>query len=219
MANVALITGFEPYGGRHRNPSADVARRLEGERFGAATVATRILPVAFDGLDARIEQLVSEIDPVLILSLGLAPGESTIRLERVGLNLADYQISDNAGAFLRDASVAADGCEALFATLPLRRIEQRLLEHGLPATLSTSAGTFLCNATLYEFLRVLRNRRAAAVCGFIHLPLLPEQAAANLQQRSRERNAEHPPRSESASMHIDTMLEAIRLVLDTCLAS
>ncbi len=215
----ALITGFEPYGGRSLNPSAEVARRLDGERFGATPVLARILPVAFEGMSERIGSLVRELNPALILSLGLAPGESTIRLERVGLNLADYQIPDNAGAFLRDAPVVPDERAALFATLPLRRIEARLLESGIPATLSTTAGTFLCNATLYGFLRVLRELDADTPCGFVHLPQLPEQAAAHLQQWARERSAEHPARPELASMHLDTMLQAVRLLLDTCLST
>lgn len=213
----ALITGFEPYGGRSLNPSAEVARRLDGERFGATTAVARILPVAFDGLHERLETLVRELNPALILSLGLAPGESTVRLERVGVNLADYQIPDNAGAFLRDRQVVPDERAALFATLPLRRIEARLLESGIPATLSTTAGTFLCNATLYGFLRTVQEMGADTPCGFVHLPHLPEQVAANLQQRARERTAEHPARPELASMHLDTMLRAVRILLDTCL--
>ncbi len=216
---VALITGFEPYGGRALNPSAEVAKRLHGERVGTVRVESRELPVAFEGLHGRIEALVRELDPLLVVSLGLAPGEPAIRLERVGLNLADYQIPDNAGAFLKDAPVAADGRVALFATLPLRRIEQRLLESGIPATLSTTAGTFLCNATLYTFLRVLAERRSTALCGFVHLPYLPEQVASALQRRTREQASEQVPRTELTSMHLDTMLQAVRLLLDTCLAS
>jgi len=212
----ALITGFVPYGGYSRNPSAEVVRRLDGERFGTTAAVAHILPVEFDGLHERIGTLVREFDPALILSLGLAPGESTIRLERIGVNVADYQIPDNAGAVLRDSPVVPDQGAALFATLPLRRIEARLLESGIPATLSASAGTFLCNATLFGFLRVLRELHADTPCGFVHLPQLPEQAAANLQQRTPERSMEHS--AGLASMDIGTMLKAVRLVLDTCLS-
>jgi pyroglutamyl-peptidase len=107
----------------------------------------------------------------------------------------------------------------LFATLPLRRIEQRLLESGIPATLSITAGTFLCNATLYTFLRVLQETGSPAPCGFVHFPYLPEQVAGALLQRGRERSLESVPRAELSSMHLDTMVQAIRLLLDTCLAS
>lgn len=219
MTSVALLTGFEPYGGRGVNPAAEVARRLERERFGSAQVAARVLPVAFAGLEGRIETMVRELNPVLVVSLGLAPGEPAVRLERVGLNLADYSIADNAGAFLKDSPVALDGRVGAFATLPLRRIEQRLLESGIPATLSTTAGTFLCNATLYTFLRVLERTGSKAPCGFVHLPYLPEQVAGVLLQRSRDRAVESQPKAELASMHLDTMVQAVRLVLDTCLAS
>lgn len=216
---VALITGFEPYGGRALNPSAEVAKRIHGERIGTVRVESRELPVAFDGLHERIAALVRELKPVLVVSLGLSPGEPTIRLERVGLNLADYQIPDNAGALLKDRPIATDGGVALFATLPLRRIEQRLLESGIPATLSTTAGTFLCNATLYTFLRVLAETGSSTPCGFVHLPYLPEQVAWTLQRRAREQASEQVPRAELASMHPDTMLQAVRLLLDTCLGS
>jgi pyroglutamyl-peptidase len=218
MEQVALVTGFVPFGGRPLNPSEAVAQRLDGERIGGARIVARILPVEFAGLQARIDALVRELEPALVLSLGLAQGEPAIRLERVAVNLADYAIPDNAGAFLTDAAVVAEERAALFATLPLRRIEQRLLESGIPATLSTSAGTFLCNATLYGFLRALKAAGSAAPCGFVHLPYLPEQAAGALLRASRERSPERPARSEFASMHLDTMVQAARIVLDVCLS-
>ena len=215
--SVALVTGFVPFGGGTLNPSEQVARRLDGERFGTTRVVTRILPVEFEGLEARIEALVAELNPSLILSLGLAQGEPTVRLERVAVNLADYAIPDNAGAFLRDAPVAAEDRAALFATLPLRRIEQRLLESGIPATLSTTAGTFLCNATMYGFLRTLRTRASEAPCGFVHLPYLPEQSAAALLRMQRERSGERVSKFEFPSMHLDTMVQAARIILEVCL--
>ena len=218
MEPVALVTGFVPFGGRPLNPSEDVARRLDGERIGGARVVSRILPVEFAGLEGRIKALVEEVKPRVVLSLGLAQGEPAIRLERVAVNLADCSIADNAGAFVSDAPVAAEDRPALFATLPLRRIERRLLECGIPATLSTSAGTFLCNATLYAFLRELRQAGSDSPCGLVHLPYLPEQAADALLRLSRERNGERISRFEFASMHLDTMVRAARIVLEVCLA-
>jgi pyroglutamyl-peptidase len=194
-----------------------VAQRLDGERFGSTRVVTRILPVEFAGLEARIAELVDELKPSLVLSFGLAQGEPTVRLERVAVNLTDYPIPDNAGAFLRDVPVVAEDRAALFATLPLRRMEQRLLESGIPATLSTTAGTFLCNATMYGFLRTLQLRANDAPCGFIHLPYLPEQSASALLRMQRERSGERVSKFEFPSMHLDTMVQAARIMLDVCL--
>jgi pyroglutamyl-peptidase len=217
VENIALVTGFVPFGGGTINPSERVALALDGEHFGKTRVVARILPVEFAGLETRVSSLIEELQPSLVLSFGLAQGEPTVRLERVAVNLADYSIPDNAGAFLKDAPVVQEDRAALFSTLPLRRMEQRLLESGIPATLSTTAGTYLCNATLYAFLRELRDRAPDTPCGFIHLPYLPEQSASALLRLQRERTADRMSKYEFASMHLDTMIQAARLMLDVCL--
>ena len=198
---VALLTGFEPYGGHGVNPSQEIVKRLDGLVLHDHRVAGRILPVAIDALDARVDALLGETDPALVVSLGLAPGEPTIRLERIGLNLADFEIADNEGATLRDLPLVAGAPTARASTLPLRAIEEALLRAGIPARLSTSAGTFLCNATLYAFLGRLGS---AVPCGFVHLPHLPEQVAALLGRG---------PHADRASMSLATMIEAVRIVL------
>ena len=109
MAETALITGFEPYGGRALNPSAKLALALDGVRIGGFDVVGRGLPVAFAGLAARIEAMLDAVRPKLVIALGLWPGEPMIRLERFGLNLADFEIADNAGVRLEDAAIAPWG--------------------------------------------------------------------------------------------------------------
>jgi len=120
MSRVALLTGFEPYGGRGVNPATEVVTRLDGVEVEGARVAGRVLPVSFGALRSRIHELLREEEPEVVVSLGLWPGEATIRLERLALNLADFEIPDNDGALLRDDVVAAAGPTALAATLPLR---------------------------------------------------------------------------------------------------
>ena len=218
MSRVALLTGFEPYGGRGVNPATEVVTRLDGVEVEGARVAGRVLPVSFGALRSRIHELLREVEPEVVVSLGLWPGEGTIRLERVALNLADFEIPDNAGALLRDDLVAAAGPTALAATLPLRAIERALLRAGIPARLSSTAGTFLCNATLYTFLHAAAAGRGVP-CGFVHLPYLPEQVAALLEELRKQQLLELHQRADLASMSLATMVEAVRIVLGVSLAA
>jgi pyroglutamyl-peptidase len=175
---VALVTGFEPYGSMEHNPSAEIARRLDGRRVAGVAVIGRQLPVDLAALDEAWRGILREVDPVAVILLGLAPGEAVIRLERVALNLADFPIPDNAGASVIDRPVDAKGAAALWARLPLRAIQRRLLALGIPARLSESAGTYLCNVSMYRALQRLPRR---VPCGFIHLPLLPAQVALAIE--------------------------------------
>lgn len=174
----ALVTGFEPYGGMNLNPSAEIVRRLDGTKIAGMPVVGRLLPVDLAKLDAALRAALSGLDPVAVILLGLAPGETCIRLERVALNLADFPIADNAGTKARDQPLDRREDAALWSRLPLRAIEVRLLGMGIPARLSESAGTYLCNASMYRALSWLPRR---VPCGFIHLPLLPAQVAISLE--------------------------------------
>ena len=204
---VALLTGFEPYGGRRDNPSAEVARALDGARISGHTVVGRILPVALAGLAERLDALLDETRPALVIATGLAPGEPCVRLERVGTNIADFDIADNAGHVARDGRVVPGGPDALLATLPLRPILEALLAAGIPARLSDTAGTYLCNATLYALLLALTRRESAVPCGFIHLPYAPAQVEGLLTGRTP------PPEGQLPSMAVATMIEAVRIAL------
>lgn len=212
MGQTALITGFEAYGGYSLNPSAMLVLALDGARVGGVGVVGRTLPVAYAGLAERIEAALEEVRPDLVIALGLCPGEPTIRLERFGVNLADFEIADNAGARLADAAIARDGATARAATLPLRAIEQALIAAGIPARLSSSAGTYLCNAALYTLLGAVDRRGWRIPCGFIHLPYLPEQVALMLADAQAGR-VEINPRTDIASMDLAAMERALRLAL------
>src|ERR1039458_8017337 len=102
MSEVALVTGFSGYGGRGRNPSAEVAKALDGKAIAGLRVVGRVLPVSYAKLQPLLQDLFEELKPRVVVSIGLWPGEPTIRLERVGINVADFEISDNEGAFLTD---------------------------------------------------------------------------------------------------------------------
>lgn len=202
----ALVTGFEPYGGYALNPSAEIARRLDGTKIGRVAVIGRILPVVLADIDSALTDALRDIDPVAVILLGLAPGESVIRLERVALNLADFASPDNAGARVVDRPLAAEAPAGLWARLPLRAIQAKLLAAGIRARLSETAGTYLCNAALYRALARLPRR---VPCGFIHLPLLPAEVAARL---GRDSGAEILP-----SMAFPFQRRAVEIALATTL--
>lgn len=210
----ALVTGFEPYGGMAHNPSAEIARRLDGVRIAGVPVAGRLLPVDLAALDAAWRGIRREIDPVAVILLGLAPGEAMIRLERVALNLADFPIPDNAGASARDQAVEVHGAAALWSRLPLRDIQRRLLGMGIPARLSETAGTYLCNIALYRALRTLPRR---VPCGFIHLPLLPVQVALAIEGKLAGTPAAGD--STAPSMAFPFQRRAVEIALEVTLES
>src|SRR6266404_5774761 len=122
-----VVTGFEPYGGRRINPAAEVAKALDAQSIDGFAVIGAILPVSQRSLRERLDELLSELRPSIVVSLGLAPGEPMIRLERFGLNLLDFGIADNDGARLADALIEANGVTGVRSSLPLRGIERALL--------------------------------------------------------------------------------------------
>ncbi len=217
-APVALVTGFEPYGGRQRNPAGEVAERLDGVEIGGVRVVGRNLPVAFGTLGDVIAATVADLDPTVVISLGLCPGATVIRLERVAINLADFAIPDNEGMVLVDQRVDAGGAAGRFATLPLRPIQDALLHAGIPARLSNSAGTYLCNKALYRFLGAIEQSGRAVPCGFMHLPYLPEQVAGMIAEMRAARSLERHRPSEIGSMSIEVMIRAVRIALEVTLA-
>ena len=213
MSEVALVTGFSGYGGRGRNPSAEVAKALEGKAIAGLRVVGRVLPVSYAKLQPLLQDLFEELKPRVVVSIGLWPGDPTIRLERVGINVADFEIPDNDGAFLTDAPVNASGATAALATLPLRAIEADLLAAGIPARLSATAGTFLCNATLYTIVALAQTMRPLALAGFVHVPYLPEQVAELLEATRTKRELELHQRADLASMDLGTMTRALEIAI------
>jgi pyroglutamyl-peptidase len=208
-----LVTGFEPYGGRGFNPAHAVMQALHGREVGGARVEGRGLPVSFGRLGGAIAGLIDEVNPCGIICLGLWPGEPAIRLERIGINVADFEIPDNEGAICRDAPVREGVEPGRLATLPLRAIETALLAEGIPARLSATAGTFLCNACLYTVLDELARRSLAIPAGFIHIPYTPEQVAGMLADVRNSAELEIHQRADLASMELSRIVRAIGIAV------
>ena len=169
-----LLTAFEPFGGDAVNPSLLIARRLDGETIAGARVVAVELPCVFHRALTALEEALERTRPALAVALGLAAGREGLSIERVAINVDDARIPDNAGAQPVDEPIAAAGPAAWFSTLPIKAIATALNQAGVPASVSQTAGTFVCNHVFYGLQQRLAGTGVRS--GFIHVPLLPEQA-------------------------------------------
>lgn len=179
-----LITGFEPFDRDRINPSWEVARALDGLRIETASGAMAELgavqlPCVFGRAIERLDAALDGTAPVLVVSLGLAGGRAEITPERVAVNLDDARIADNAGSQPVDLPVIADAPVGYFSSLPIKAIVRDLRAAGVPASVSNTAGSFVCNHLFFALMHRLATRPELARTrgGFVHLPALPEQAA------------------------------------------
>lgn len=196
-----LITGFEPFGGSQINPSEQVVLALAEKEFEGVELITVILPVErFAGPDTLLRTFISA-QPDVVLSLGEAGHNPAIRIERIAINLLDFLFSDNGGHLVTDKPIIKDAPDAFFATLPTRQLQQALQDNNIPAHLSNSAGTYLCNQVMYEMLHYLHKHKLTIPAGFIHLPQLPEQVAHTYPSRP--------------SMSLDTMINGVTTIIQT----
>lgn len=213
-----LLTGFEAYGGRKTNPSADIAEALDGAIIAGTRVRSVVLPVAYDGMGQKIKELIQEHSPPAIISLGLFPGEPAIRLERVALNWNEFKMPDNLG-LVKKGAIDPAGPPARSSTLPIEAIQRRLLDARIPARLSNTAGTFICNAWLYSLLTELAETNRAIPCGFIHLPYTPEQVAETLDTGDADQATNISSQPALASMDLSMSIEAVRIAIDETMLS
>jgi pyroglutamyl-peptidase len=170
-----LITGFEPFGGQSINPSWEAARALDGLPGLPAQVCAVQLPCAFEQAPAVLLRALEDVRPDIVLALGQTEGRSDLSVERVAINVMDARIADNALAQPIDQPVVAGGPAAYFSTLPIKHLVARMRAAGFPASVSQTAGTFVCNQVFYALQHALAGRGVRS--GFVHVPLLPEQAA------------------------------------------
>lgn len=199
-----LVTAFEPFGGESLNPSWEAVHALDGKTLGGARIVARQLPVVFSDVLGVLYAAMDEVQPDLILSVGQAGGRSDITLERIGINVDDARIPDNAGQQPVDEPIVADGPAGYFSTLPIKAIVAALREAGIPASVSQTAGTFTCNRVMYGLLHRLHTQGNRVRGGFVHIPYLPEQAAR------------HPGAPSMARNNVMQALEiAIRVSLET----
>ncbi|HVZ63555.1 MAG TPA: pyroglutamyl-peptidase I [Lacunisphaera sp.] len=170
-----LVTGFEPFGGEQINPSGEIARQLHGAVIAGHRVTGALLPCVFGAAIRELEKQIATVRPVLVVCVGQAGGRAAITPERVAINVDDARIPDNAGAQPVDRPVIRGGPAAYWSTLPIKAIVAALRRKEIPAAVSQTAGTFVCNHVFYGLMHGLR-RQARVHGGFVHVPFLPEQA-------------------------------------------
>ena len=182
-----LLTGFTPFGNEDINPSWEAVRALDGKHIAGHRVVPRLLPTAFADSQRELALAIDEVQPTLLLGVGQAGGRSRLSIERIAINVQDARIADNAGAQPIDVAIVEDGPAAYFSTLPIKAMLKALLAEGLPAEVSNTAGTFVCNHVAYLMLHLAEQHRGLRA-GFIHIPYLPSQAArfANAPSMSKD---------------------------------
>lgn len=192
-----LITGFEPFGGESVNPSWSAAEAAAASLLTQDVPAVAIeLPCVFGQSISALEEAIRMHAPTLVLAVGQAGGRSEISIERVAINVDDARIPDNAGNQPVDKPVREGGPAAYFSTLPIKRSLAGLQQAGLPAAVSQTAGTYVCNHVFYGLMDLLANDGGTVRGGFVHVPFSTGQAAAH----------------GTAGMPIDDMARALVLI-------
>lgn len=202
MGRKILVTGFQPFGGESMNPAWEAVRRLP-DTIGDATVTKVEVPVVFGRGPEAVERAVEEVEPDLVLCVGQAGGRAKITPEFVGINYADARIPDNDGYQPVAERIVDGGPDAYFATLPVKAMVQAMQEAGVPAEVSYTAGTYVCNDVMYSLLHTLATRHPGVRGGFLHVPYATEQAT-------------HLPAS-TPSMSVDDMARGIAVALEAAL--
>ena len=182
-----LVTGFDPFGGETINPAIESVKRLDDVICGAEIIKLEV-PTVVNKSIQRIRRAIIEYDPDVILSVGQAGGRCDITVERVGINVNDCSIPDNEGNAPVDTPVFEDGPDAYFSALPIKAMVREIRNAGIPASVSNSAGTFICNHVLYGVRYVCEHEFPEKKSGFIHIPFMPEQTVnkRNMPSMSRD---------------------------------
>jgi len=196
-----LVTGFEPFGGESVNPSWLAAQALDGRIVDGHTVVGARLPTVFDAAIVSLRDLLLRHRPALAICTGQAGGRGAISLERIAININDARIPDNAGAQPVDTPVAAGAPAAYFTTLPIKAMLAAMMEAGVPAEVSQTAGTFVCNHVFYGLMHELATRAELAGTrgGFVHVPWLTGQG--------------------QPSMPLDTIVQGLEIAIACALAT
>ncbi len=170
-----LVTAFEPFAGDTLNASLEAVQRLPA-RIGGGAVVRETLPTVFGRALERMVALIERERPTHVVAVGEAGGRAELSVERIAININDARLPDNARRQPIDTPVVAGGPAAYFATLPIKAMVAAIRDAGLPAAVSNSAGTYVCNHVFYGLMHLAATRFHGLRAGFIHVPCLPAQA-------------------------------------------
>lgn len=177
-----LVTGFDPFGGSDVNPSWQAVQALHGRTVAGRRVVGAEVPTVFGASLRRLAELMEEHAPELVICTGQAGGRGSISLERVAINVNDARIPDNAGAKPIDTPVVEGGPDAYFTSLPIKAMLKALLDGGVNAEVSQTAGTFVCNHIFYGLMHTLAQPQWEGTRGgLVHVPWLPEQGQPSMR--------------------------------------
>lgn len=193
-----LVTGFDPFGGESINPSWEAVKLLP-DTIAGVQVVKQLLPCVFVKAGKVLDEAITANKPDMILCVGQAGGRTNLCMEKVGLNIMDGRIADNEGYQPIDVTIREDGETAYFTSLPIKAMVADMREAGYPASVSYTAGSYVCNYILYETLYLISKKYPGIKGGFMHIPFAPEQAANN--------------KTNPASMPISTIAKGLEVAI------
>ena len=190
-----IVTGFDPFGGEKINPSIECVKALP-EIEGVELIRLE-LPTVFKESAKRLNEVINEVKPDAVLSVGQAGGRPGITMERIAINVDDARIPDNISQQPIDETIQTKGAAAYFSTLPIKRIVKAIREAGIPVEVSNSAGTFVCNHIMYQALFAATKANKPFKAGFMHIPFIPEQT------------------TDKPSLSLDKSTKALQIAIET----
>ena len=199
-----VVTGYQPWAHAAENPTLDVLSHLRGRNFDDIEMITVEVPVETDKITPLVEETLDKHEPDVWISLGLYPGASVVAVERLAANVRDFPVPDNVGEQPYDEPVFAEGPAAYEATIPIKAIVKEINDLGVPAKVSNTASTYLCNQIMYSALHLVEQKDMETKSGFIHVPCSPAYVA----------KADYPEH-EYPSMSVDLMCRAVETAVET----
>ena len=169
-----LVTAFDPFGGEKINPALEAVKQLE-DHIGEHTITKLEIPTVFHESKEAVDKELAKGGYDAVLAIGQAGGRYDLTPERVGINIDDARIADNNGNQPIDVAIQEDGAPAYFSNLPVKKMTEAIKQAGVPASLSNTAGTFVCNHILYQLGYLADKSYPGLLFGFIHVPFIPEQ--------------------------------------------
>ncbi len=202
--NKVLLTGFDPFGEEEINPATEVVKKIAGEKIEGYEIKAIEIPTVYKKSVEKVIEKIEEIKPDFVISVGQAGGRTDICLERVAINIDDYRIEDNEGNQPVDEIINKEGKNAYFSNLPIKEMVSDIKESGIPAKVSNSAGTFVCNHVMYGLLHYIEKNGLDIQGGFIHIPFLPSQVV---------------DKKNKASMSLDTVKKGLEVAIKSAIVN